>query len=90
MSKLKTEKRCRTSRRNIGMCDSDVNVLFCCKFAEHVDPWFRNSTEVRRASIMLVGLRLCAAFQSQRWQVCRGYWLLLAACGIVMKLVCCV
>jgi len=49
MSKLKTEKRCQTSRRNIGMFDSDVNVLSCCKLAEHMDHWFRNSTEVKRA-----------------------------------------
>jgi len=31
------------------MCVSDVNVLSCCKLAEHVDPWLRNSTELRRA-----------------------------------------
>jgi len=49
VSNLKTEKHCLISRRNIGTCDSDVNVLSCSKLAEHVDPWFRKSAELRRA-----------------------------------------
>jgi hypothetical protein len=53
MSNLKTEKRCQTSRRNIGTCDSDVNVLSCCKFAEHVHPRFRNSAELRRVMFIV-------------------------------------
>jgi len=49
MSNLNTEKHCLTSRRNNSTCDSGVTVLSCCKFAEHVDSWFRNSAELRRA-----------------------------------------
>jgi hypothetical protein len=46
MSNLQTEKLCLTCRRNIGTCVSNVNVLSCSKFAENVDPLFR---ELRRA-----------------------------------------
>jgi len=49
MSNLKIEKHCLISQRNTGTCDFDVTVLSCCKLAEQVDPWFRNSAELRRA-----------------------------------------
>ena len=49
MSNLKIEKHCLISWHNVGMRDSNVNVLSCCKLAERVDPWFRKSAELRRA-----------------------------------------
>jgi hypothetical protein len=49
MSNLKIEKHCLKSWHKVGMCDFNVNVFSCCKLAERVDPWFRNSAELRHA-----------------------------------------
>ena len=79
MSKLKTEKQCLTSRRNIGTCDSDVNVLSCCKLAEQVDPRFRNGAELRCA-MCIVGwpeAMLCRTSVAMLARMTR----LLAACA---------
>jgi hypothetical protein len=79
MSNLKIEKHCLTSRRNIGTCDSDVNGLSRCKLVEPVDPWFRNSAELRRAMCNVGGAEaaMCRPAVAMLARVTR----LLGACG---------